>query len=171
MMKQNSTKLKEIASGIKLLILDVDGVMTDGRIILDDSGRESKCFDVKDGQGLKLLINAGVDVAIITGRESKTVTYRAIDLGIKYIYQGVRDKRAACEKLITERGLSKKEVCCMGDDLPDIGMFECAGLPVAVADATKETMESALYVTKNSGGRGAVREICELILKSRNLWP
>ena len=163
--------LEDRASKIKLLILDVDGVMTDGRIIMNDLGQEIKYFNVKDGHGLRLLLGAGIDVAIITGRESKTVAHRANDLGIRNVFQGIKDKKSTCEKLLNEKGLLRDEACCIGDDLPDIPMFECVGFPIAVADATKETRESALYVTMNSGGNGAVREVCELILKARNLWP
>jgi 3-deoxy-D-manno-octulosonate 8-phosphate phosphatase (KDO 8-P phosphatase) len=171
MVKEEFKMLEERASRIKLLILDVDGVMTDGRIIMNDLGQEIKYFNVKDGHGLRLLLRAGIHVAIITGRESKTVAHRASDLGIRDVYQGVEDKKSVCEKLLYEKGLLNDEVCCIGDDLPDIPMFECVGFPIAVADATKETRESALYVTRNSGGNGAVREVCELILKARNLWP
>lgn len=152
-------------------MLDVDGVMTDGRIIINDSGWEMKFFNVKDGYGLNRLMTAGVEVAIITGRQSETVTHRACDLGIKDVYQGVKDKKTVCEKIMNDKGLSKDEVCCMGDDLPDLPMFECAGLPVAVADAAEEAKKSAFYVTKNLGGNGAVREVCELILKSKKAWP
>lgn len=171
MAKEEFKILEEKASRIKLLVLDVDGVLTDGRIIMNDLGREIKYFNVKDGHGLRLLLNAGIDVAIITGRESKTVTHRASDLGIRDVYQGIKDKKSTCERMLKEKGLMKDEVCCMGDDLPDIPMFECIGFPIAVADATKETRESALYVTRNRGGNGAVREVCELILKARGQWP
>lgn len=163
--------LNEKAARIKLLVLDVDGVMTDGRIIITDSGREMKFFNVKDGYGISMLIKTGIDVAVITGRRSENVTHRAFDLGIKHVYQGIKNKKAVCEKLMKEKGLSKEDVCCIGDDLPDLPMFECAALPIAVADAAEEARNAALYVTKNSGGHGAVREICELILKAKNAWP
>ncbi len=162
--------LEEKALKIKLLVLDVDGVMTDGRIIMDDSGRESKAFNVKDGYGLRRLMNAGIEVAIITGRESNVVAQRAKELGIGDVYQNVKDKGLIFQRLLEIKGLKKDETCCMGDDLPDIPMFEYAGLSVAVADAAEEAREAATYVTKNEGGKGAVREVCELILKSQKAW-
>lgn len=163
--------IKEKAAGIKLLILDVDGVMTDGGIVYSDRGEEIKCFNVKDGQGLRLLMNAGIEVAIITGRESGAVEHRARDLGIKYIFQGIKDKGSICVKLLEQKGLNKDQICCIGDDLPDISMFCHVGMPVAVADAAKEVRDAACYVTQNSGGKGAVREVCELILKAHDSWP
>ncbi len=159
------------AEKIQLLILDVDGVMTDGRIVMNDLGQEIKFFNVKDGYGIRQLLNAGIDVAIITGRESETVRRRAEDLKIPIVYQGIKDKEAVCKKIMEEKGLVKEQVCCMGDDLPDIPMLNCAGLPVAVSDAAFETREMAAYVTKTPGGYGAVREVCELILKAKDAWP
>ncbi len=159
------------AKEIALLVLDVDGVMTDGRIVMNDLGQETKYFNVKDGHGIRLLLHAGIDVAIITGRESETVRLRAADLGITMVYQGIKEKEAVCKKIIAEKGLKIDQVCCMGDDLPDIPMLRCAGLPVAVADATMETRDAAIYVTKAPGGFGAVREMCEIILKAKGKWP
>jgi 3-deoxy-D-manno-octulosonate 8-phosphate phosphatase (KDO 8-P phosphatase) len=163
--------IDEKAKNIELLVLDVDGVMTDGRIVMNDLGQELKFFNVRDGHGIRLLLYAGVEVAIITGRSSETVRLRAADLGITMVYQGVKDKETICKKIMTEKGFKKDQVCCMGDDLPDIPMLRCAGLPVAVADATIETREAALYVTKAPGGYGAVREMCEIILKAKGAWP
>ena len=162
--------IDEKAKKIQLLVLDVDGVMTDGRIVMNDLGQEIKFFNVKDGHGIRLLLTAGIDVAIITGRESETVRRRALDLGITTVYQGIKDKESVCKKIMEEKGLEKEQVCCMGDDLPDIPMLRCAGLPVAVADATYETRESALFVTRAQGGYGAVREMCEIILKAKGAW-
>ena len=162
--------IDEKAKKIQLVILDVDGVMTDGRIVMNDLGQEIKFFNVKDGHGIRLLLTAGIDVAIITGRESETVRRRALDLGITTVYQGIKDKESVCKKIMEEKGLEKEQVCCMGDDLPDIPMLRCAGLPVAVADATYETRESALFVTRAQGGYGAVREMCEIILKAKGAW-
>jgi len=159
------------AKKIKMLILDVDGVMTDGRIVMNDLGQEIKFFNVRDGHGIRLLLKAGIDVAIITGRESETVRRRAADLGIPIVFQGIKDKESVCKKIMKEKGLEKEHVCCMGDDLPDIPMLNCAGLPVAVADAAYETRESASYITKTQGGYGAVREMCEIILKAKGIWP
>ncbi len=155
------------AAKIKLLLLDVDGVMTDGRITMNDRGEEFKSFDVKDGQGLKMLISSGVEVIFITGRRSLVVEHRARELGIAEVFQGVSDKSVLCKQLIGDKGLNRDEVCCMGDDLPDLGMFSEAGLCIAVADAVKEVREAADFITRGKGGHGAVREVCERILKCR----
>jgi len=163
--------LEDKAAEIKLLILDVDGVMTDGRIIVNDLGQEIKYFNVKDGLGLRLLMKAGIDVVIISGRKSKTVEYRAKGLGIKEVYQGIEDKESLCNKLVKKTGLNRNQVCCMGDDLPDIPMFNQSGFSIAVADAVTEVRDAADFITENRGGKGAVREVCELILKARGAWP
>ncbi len=162
--------IEDKAAKINLLILDVDGVMTDGRVIINDRGEEPKHFCVKDGQGLKMLMTAGVDVALVTGRKSQVVLHRAEELGIKHVYQGVVDKRALCSQMIIDNGFKKHEVCCMGDDLPDLAMFLESGLCVAVADAVEEVREASDFITKSKGGYGAVREVCEWILKSRGKW-
>jgi YrbI family 3-deoxy-D-manno-octulosonate 8-phosphate phosphatase len=163
--------LKDRAAKIKLLILDVDGVMTDGRIMLNDRGEEIKSFNVKDGQGLRILMRSGVDVVLITGRMSKAVEYRARDLGIRELYQGIEDKESLCIELLEARRLDKEQVCCIGDDLPDIPMFKHAGLSIAVANAAVEVRDAACHVTKKGGGKGAVREVCKLILKAQGSWP
>ena len=163
--------LKDKAAKIKLLILDVDGVMTDGRIVYNDRGEEIKFFNVRDGHGLRLLLKAGIEVAIITGRDSKAVESRAKDLGIKEVHQGIKDKEDLCVKLLERKMLKSDQACCIGDDLPDIPMLSCVGMPVAVADAAVEVRDFACYVTKKNGGNGAVREVCELILKAQNSWP
>ncbi len=163
--------IEDKAAKIKLLILDVDGVMTDGGITINEQGEERKTFDVKDGQGLHILINVGIDVVIITGRKSKAVEYRARDLGIQEVYQGILDKGAFCSELIQQKGLEKETVCCVGDDLADIPMFHCVGFAVAVADAAPEVCDAAHFITMAKGGKGAVREVCELILKAQGAWP
>lgn len=162
--------IKEKAARIKLLFLDVDGVMTDGQITMNDRGEEVKSFDVKDGQGLKMLIRGGVEVVLVTGRRSHVVEHRARDLGIEEVYQGVTDKRSLCRRVLDKKGLDRQEACCMGDDLPDIGMFREAGLCIAVADAAGEVRDKADLVTKGKGGHGAVREVCEWILRSQGKW-
>jgi 3-deoxy-D-manno-octulosonate 8-phosphate phosphatase (KDO 8-P phosphatase) len=162
--------LKEIAKGIKLLILDVDGVLTDGSIILDNEGNEFKSFHVRDGHGIKMLEKVGIKVAIITGRHSKVVERRAHELGITEVYQRCHIKSVAYEHLLEKMGLKDNEVAYIGDDIVDIPIFKRVGLSVAVADATDETKKEALLITKNKGGRGAVREVCEFILKSKGKW-
>ncbi|HSB51433.1 MAG TPA: HAD-IIIA family hydrolase [Dissulfurispiraceae bacterium] len=160
----------EIAGGIKLLILDVDGVLTDGGIVLDNDGNELKAFHVRDGHGIKMLGRAGIQVALITGRFSKVVERRAHELGIIEVYQRCHIKSVAYEHVIEKFGLSDREVAYVGDDIVDLPILGRVGLPVAVADATEETRAAALYVTRNGGGRGAVREVCELILKAKGKW-
>ena len=163
--------LTDRASKIELLLLDVDGVMTDGRIIMNDLGEEIKFFNVKDGYGLRLLMDSGIKVAIITGRKSKTVEHRARDLGIQEVHQGVKDKASLSIRLLEKFGLNSSQACCIGDDLPDMAMFKCVEMPIAVADATEEVRSAACHVTGKGGGKGAVREVCELILKARGFWP
>jgi YrbI family 3-deoxy-D-manno-octulosonate 8-phosphate phosphatase len=159
------------ATRIKLLVLDVDGVMTDGRVILNGRGEEIKRFHVRDGYGIKRLLDAGIDVVIITGRKSKAVEYRAKELGIQEIYQGVKEKGSLCREVIARKNLIKDQVCCIGDDLPDLPMFTQAGVSIAVADAALEVRSAASHVTDQKGGHGAVREVCEWILKAQQNWP
>lgn len=163
--------MKDKAAGIKLLFLDVDGVLTDGRITLNENGEEVKTFDVKDGLGLKLLMSDGVEVVIVTGRRSRVVAHRARELGIREVYQGISDKSAVCKRLIAQKGLKKSEVGSMGDDLPDLAMFRESGLRITVADAAREVREQADFITHKRGGYGAVREVSEWILKCRGRWP
>ena len=163
--------MEDKAAGIKLLFLDVDGVLTDGRITLNEKGEEVKSFDVKDGFGLKLLMRHGIEVVIVTGRRSRVVDHRARELGIREVYQGISDKRLVCRRLIEKRGLRKSQVGSVGDDLPDLAMFRESGLCITVADAAREVREEADFITSKRGGHGAVREICEWILKCRGSWP
>jgi len=161
---------KKIAKGIKLLILDVDGVLTDGSIILDNEGNEYKAFHVRDGHGIRMLIHAGVQVAIITGRHSKVVERRAQELGITEVFQKCLKKKVAYAHLLNQYSLSEAEVAFVGDDIIDAPIMASVGLPVAVADAAEEAKNVALLVTKNPGGRGAVREVTDFILKAKGLW-
>jgi YrbI family 3-deoxy-D-manno-octulosonate 8-phosphate phosphatase len=163
--------IEEKAAKIDMLILDVDGVLTDGRIVLTENGEETKSFYTRDGHGLKLLIQAGVDVVLISGRNSKAVDFRAKDLGITEVYQGVKDKGPLCAQILEKKKITKEKVCCIGDDLPDLPLFHYAGISVAVADAAPELQVAATVVTQKGGGQGAVREICELILKAKKQWP
>lgn len=169
-MKKTKKQLSIIAKNIKLLILDVDGVLTDGSIILDNDGNELKAFHVRDGHGIKMLQRAGVTVAIITGRQSKVVARRAQELGITEIYQRCILKSVAYDHLLEKTGLSDAEVAYIGDDIVDIPLLRKVALPVVVADATDETKAEAIMLTKNRGGRGAVREVSDLILKAKGLW-
>jgi 3-deoxy-D-manno-octulosonate 8-phosphate phosphatase (KDO 8-P phosphatase) len=159
------------ARRIKLLILDVDGVLTDGKIIYTDHGSEIKMFNVRDGVGVKLLKEAGIDVAIVSSRRSEAVRYRANDLGIEAVFLGINDKLLLFEDLLRDKGLEDQEVGYIGDDLVDIPVLKRAGLAIAVADAVEEVRRLADYVTRKSGGEGAVREVCELILQAQDKWP
>lgn len=169
-MKKTDKELREIAKDVKLLIVDVDGVLTDGRIILDNEGNEIKAFHVRDGHGIKMLVKAGVPVSIITGRYSKVVERRAQELGITEVYQRCHIKTVALEHIIGKYGLTGREVAYMGDDIVDIPVFRRVGMPIAVSDAADEARNAAAMVTKNGGGRGAVREVCDLLLKAKGLW-
>jgi 3-deoxy-D-manno-octulosonate 8-phosphate phosphatase (KDO 8-P phosphatase) len=159
-----------VAVNIKTLILDVDGVLTDGRIIVNEWGEESKSFNVRDGQGLRLLMHAGIDVIIISGRKSDAVSHRAKELGIHDVYQGIEDKGALLKKLIKQKKIENQHLCCVGDDLADLPLFRQASLSIAVADAAPEVRHAAGLITKNGGGNGAVREVCEMILKDLGIW-
>ena len=157
----------ERARRIRLLVLDVDGVLTDGRLFLSASGEELKVFHVRDGSGLVALQRAGVTVAIVSGRDSPAVTCRARELGIRHVRQGVADKGAEIERLLGELGVAPEEMACVGDDTPDAPMLSRAGLAIGVADAHPALLASAHWVTRAKGGRGAVREVCDLLLSAR----
>lgn len=158
------------AAAVRLLLLDVDGVLTDGRIIMDHRGREIKAFDVRDGHGIKMLRWADVEVGIITGRCSPVVKRRSAELGVRWVLQRVSDKVAAYERIRAQIGTSDQEVCFVGDDLVDIPLMKRIGFPVCVADGAEEAKGAAIYVTKAPGGRGAVREVCDLLLKAKGRW-
>ncbi len=163
--------IEEKAKKIKLLILDVDGVMTDGRIIYDNFGDEFKAFDVQDGYGLTLWDRAGLRSVIITAKKSKIVSRRAKTCHITKTFQDARDKGAVYENVLRIFKLTDEEVCFIGDDLIDIPIMKRAGLAAAVPYSREEIKFLAHYVTKAEGGRGAVREVVELILKSQGKWP
>ena len=171
-MKQQGAKgtARKIARDIKLLILDVDGVLTDGSIILDNGNNEYKAFHVRDGHGIRMLTHAGIKIAIITGRYSKVVERRAHELGITDVFQKCLKKKAAYAQLLKQHSLKDHEVAYVGDDIIDAPIMAVVGLPVAVADAADEAKKYALMITKNRGGRGAVREITDFILKAKGLW-
>ncbi len=168
--KKINRKLVAIAKGIRLLILDVDGVLTDGRIILDNTGNEYKAFHVRDGHGIKMLIKAGIRVALITGRSSKVVDIRARELGISEVFQNCKDKAEIYQALCLKYGYKDSEVAFVGDDIVDAPVLGRVGLPVVVSDADPEVRKLALFTTERAGGRGAVREISDLILKAKGLW-
>ena len=165
-----SSRDMEKARNVKLLILDVDGVLTDGRIVIDDRGVETKCFDVRDGHGIKMLKRANIDVAIITGRESHVVSHRARELGIDSVYQNIHNKLEVYEAILKEKGLKDGEVGFVGDDVIDLPLLRRVGFAAVVADGVEELKPYADYVSRNKGGRGAVREIIELILKAQGKW-
>jgi 3-deoxy-D-manno-octulosonate 8-phosphate phosphatase (KDO 8-P phosphatase) len=155
---------------VTFLILDVDGVLTDGKIIIDDLGNETKHFNVRDGHGLKMLMRTGIEVVLITGRTSKVVEHRARELGIKEIYQGSKNKVENLEEILRTKKISGEQIAYVGDDIVDIPVFRRVGFSVAVEDASEYAKESADYITEGKGGQGAVRELCEIILKIQGKW-
>jgi 3-deoxy-D-manno-octulosonate 8-phosphate phosphatase (KDO 8-P phosphatase) len=156
------------ARRVRLLVLDVDGVMTDGRLHITARGEETTVFHVRDGSGIVALQRAGVPVAIISGRDSPAVTRRAAELGIVHVRQGVGDKGAALDELLEALGIADAgEVACVGDDTPDVPLLERAGLAVAVADAHPAALALAHWITPAPGGHGAVRQVCDLLLHAR----
>jgi len=161
------TYAQDKAQSIKLLALDVDGILTDGRIYYGNNGEELKAFNIKDGLGIKLLQSAGVAVAIITGRTSGIVERRANELGITDIIQGREDKLEALEELCKRNKLKLADCAYMGDDLPDLGAINSVGLGLTVADATSAVRSAAQWCSSRSGGDGAVREACEFILRAK----
>ena len=157
-------------SAIKLLLLDVDGVLTDGRIIYDNQGNELKAFDVKDGHGLKMLQRAGLKIGIITGRSSDLVARRARELGIEILYQRALNKLEPYLEILAEQGLTDDQVAYVGDDIVDLPILRRVGFSATVADANPDVSPYVDYVTKCPGGRGAVREVCDLLLKAQGKW-
>lgn len=156
---------------VKLLLLDVDGVLTRGEIIYSDNGEETKIFHVRDGLGIRLLMAAGIGVGIVTGRRSNALSHRCANLGIELIFDGVDDKAALIDRIATVTRTKASEIAFIGDDLPDIALLSRVGTPIAVADAHELVKTKAIYLTRAKGGEGAVREVCEAILKAQGLWP
>ena len=169
-MRPIPAKVRKGAQRIKLLLLDVDGVMTDGGIVMNHEGEEIKRFDVRDGHGIRLLISAGVQVGLVTGRYSQVVTHRAKDLGIRMVYQKAYDKLQAYQKIKKKTGLTDREIAYVGDDVVDLPVLRRVGLAMAVKDADETVKHNVDYVTRLKGGRGAVREIVELLLKAQGRW-
>lgn len=162
--------IAERARKVKLLILDVDGVLTDGRITYASDGTEAKSFDVKDGHGIKLAQRAGIQIALLSGRASEAVTRRARELGIEMVYQRALRKGEIYKQILADAELEDGEVGYIGDDVVDIPVLKRAGFPVAVANAPDEVRLEAVWVTKTPGGYGAVREAIELILQAQGKW-
>jgi 3-deoxy-D-manno-octulosonate 8-phosphate phosphatase (KDO 8-P phosphatase) len=162
--------IQERASRITLLLMDCDGVLTDGRIWLFENGEEQKGFHTRDGLGIELWHRAGLKSGIISGRKSNAVERRARGLGMSFVVQGVEDKVQAFKETVAQAGVTNEEVAFIGDDLNDIPLMLRSGFAVAVADAATEARERAHYVTKLNGGQGAVREVIELILKAQGRW-
>lgn len=159
--------LVERAARVRALVLDVDGVLTDGRLYFDNQGNEMKAFSTRDGLGLRALQSQGLQLALITGRQSRIVSDRAANLGIEHVFQGRNDKLAALQDFLGGSGLDLAEVCYAGDDWIDIPVLMRVGLAVTVADADSAVRERAHWITSRPGGHGAVREICDLILASQ----
>ena len=157
----------ELARNIKLLIFDVDGVLTDGSLFLGDDGQEYKAFNSLDGHGIKMLKNSGVEIAIITGHTSKVVVHRAGNLGINHLYQGVHDKLEAFHHLTEELGIHLEQCAFMGDDVVDLPVMRRCGLAVTVPQAPELVKRHSHFVSQREGGRGAAREVCELIMQAQ----
>jgi 3-deoxy-D-manno-octulosonate 8-phosphate phosphatase (KDO 8-P phosphatase) len=162
--------LTEALAHIRLAIFDVDGVLTDGRLYYDNHGNEFKAFHAQDGHGMKLLQQAGIPIAIITARQSYLVTKRMQDLGIAYVYQGARDKLVAFEDLLQQVNCSADQVCYVGDDLLDLVVMKRCGVAITVANGHTSLRPHVHYVTQASGGQGAVREVCDMIIKAQGKW-
>ena len=158
------------AKGVKLVVLDVDGVMTNGSLIYSGRGEQSKQFFVRDGLGIKLLMKTGVRLAIITGRSSPALKKRLDDLGVDHQYFGIDDKLKAFKRLLKKLKLSPSEVCCVGDDLPDLAMLKLSGFSASPPDAPSYIKDQVTYVTKAAAGFGAVREIAEIIIQAQGNW-
>jgi len=152
-----------------MLVLDVDGVLTDGRLFYGARGEVLKAFNVKDGHGIKQVAAAGITVAIISGRKSAAVARRARELGIRHVTQGAKDKLAELTRLARARKIELEHCACVGDDTPDAPILEAAGLGVAVADAHADALAAADLVTTRAGGQGAVREVCDWLMEARRL--
>jgi len=164
-------KIENKCKKIKLILLDVDGVLTEGSIIFGESNQELKIFNVQDGVGIKLAQAAGIQIGIVTGRTSEVVKRRADELEIEILYQGQQDKIEAYEQIKNDFCLADDQIAYVGDDLNDIKLLQKVGLSFAVSDACNEVKEVVDYIVKRCGGRGAVREVVEFILKGQGKWP
>lgn len=162
--------MKEKAKKIKLLIMDVDGVLTDGTILVTSSREDARRFNIYDGMGIALALKAGIIICWVSAGESLSVAYRAEKLGVSEIYQGIRDKLSIYDSLVKKYGLKNEEICYIGDDLVDLKAMKKAGLSVAPANAVSEIKEIASHISSVSGGCGVVRETIEQILKAKGIW-
>ena len=160
----------EIARQVKLLVLDVDGVLTDGGIYFDDSGKELKKFNSLDGYGIKMLLSSGVEVAVISSRSTPSVAHRMEDLGVKHCYQDQSDKNIKMQQILGTLSLNVDQVAFVGDDVIDLPVMKKIALPIAVANAHPFAKEHALLITENRGGNGAVREVCDFLLKAHSKY-
>jgi len=170
MINLDDPKIVNKLKKIKLLLLDVDGVLTDGSIIYNDNGIETKVFNVRDGLGIRLLIESEIEVYIITGRGSNALKHRCKNLGIAHIFDNVRDKKKVLNSILETTGIDVGEIAFIGDDLSDLSIMKKVGLSIAVADAHDIIIKNTNVVTLKKGGTGAVREVCEAILKAQGLW-
>ncbi len=162
--------LEQRCQAIELMLADVDGVLTDGRVIVSNQGIETKQFHIRDGMGIRLWHKAGYRFGVVSLRSSQIVKMRAAELDIGIVRQGALDKLATTLEILAEVGLAPQQVCYIGDDLPDLPVIRAVGLGVAVADACAEARQAAAYVTSAAGGTGAVREVIELVLKAQQRW-
>lgn len=162
--------LRETAKKTKLLLLDVDGVLTDGRIIYDSRGHDMKFFDVHDGMGVHVLRKTGIKTILITAKGSRAIKPRAKDMGVEEVLENISPKTKVLDKILKQYNVSLDEICFVGDDLVDLGLMKRVGFPIAVFNACPEIKQAAVYVTLREGGRGAVREVAELILKAQDKW-
>lgn len=169
-MEDRSGNAHQRAATVKMLIVDCDGVLTDGRVIILPNGEETKAFDEKDGHAVRMAQRAGLAVAIISGRESFALAARAKELGVVHLRQRVKLKLDTVSEILAEEGLTNDEICYVGDDVNDIPVLRRVGLAVAVADASEDTKQFAHLLTSSRGGRGAVREVIEFILRTQNRW-
>lgn len=161
---------QERARNVRMIVFDVDGVLTDGSLFFGDDGQEYKAFNSRDGHGIKMLRASGVEPGIITGRTSQVVLHRARNLGITHLYQGADDKLQAFENLLASVGLAPDQIAYMGDDVVDLPVLRRCGLAISVPDAPDEVKARSHYVTRANAGRGAAREVCELIMRAQGTW-
>ena len=166
----NLDDINKRAAGVRMIVFDVDGVLTDGSLFFGDDGQEYKAFNSRDGHGIKMLRASGVEPAIITGRTSQVVLFRARNLGIVHLFQGADDKLEALAKLLADTGLTSEQIAYMGDDVVDLPVLRRAGLAITVPDAPGEVKARCHYITGAAAGRGAAREACELIMRAQGTW-